>query len=323
LTAEPVTLNASYQLQHLLVGTVEPAGGAVLRYTPASPDGYFRDGAEVIVRLELRPGFEFLGWDGAASGLLREITLRITAPLAIHAKLEPIPALVPESVQSSAGPIPANAVAPGSIVSIYGVSLAGDLKIGPANPLAQTLGSVTVRLGSRILPLLFVSPGQINAQMPSDLPDGEHRLLVRWEGKPEASTSARVKRNAPGIFYETIADRPIGLFQRPDGSHVTLDAPAKANELVTVLTTGLGPYRVTPPDGFVVPLSPNFTLVDPVEIHIGDSAILPEYAGVAEGRVGINAVRFRIPAGLGAATTVPFRLIVNGQESNTVLLPLE
>src|SRR5256885_917050 len=44
------------------------------------------------------------------------------------------------------------------------------------NPLAQTLGGVTVRVGDRFMPLIFVSPSQINLQLPDDLPLGAQTI---------------------------------------------------------------------------------------------------------------------------------------------------
>jgi uncharacterized protein (TIGR03437 family) len=72
--------------------------------------------------------------------------------------------------------------------------------MGPRNPLAQTLADVVVTVGDRLLPLLFVSPQQINAQVLSDVPDGEHTLRVRWTGKPDVTGTFVVSRNSPGLF---------------------------------------------------------------------------------------------------------------------------
>ena len=44
---------------------------------------------------------------------------------------------------------------------------------GRTAPLAQTLGCVTVRTGDRLLPLFFVSPSQINVQLPDDTATGD------------------------------------------------------------------------------------------------------------------------------------------------------
>jgi len=69
-----------------------------------------------------------------------------------------------------------------SIISIFGESLAPVLEIGRVNPLAQSIAGVTVTVSDRILPLLYVSPTQINAQVPSDLGDGDYTLQVHNNG---------------------------------------------------------------------------------------------------------------------------------------------
>src|SRR5207248_11522925 len=133
-----------------------------------------------------------------------------------------------------------DAVAPGSIVSLFGVNLAPSLQVGPDNPLAQSLADVTVRIGGKLLPLLFVSPEQINAQLPPDLAEGVYTLTVRWEGKPDAVTDFTVARNAPGLFNRVVDGRAFGLFLHENGDPITTDSPARRNETVTLLGTGLG-----------------------------------------------------------------------------------
>lgn len=41
------------------------------------------------------------------------------------------------------------------------------------------------------VPLFFVSPGQINVQLPSNLVGGSHTLTLHLEGKPEASEKSQ------------------------------------------------------------------------------------------------------------------------------------
>ncbi len=69
-------------------------------------------------------------------------------------------------------------VAPGSIISIYGANLTSELKIGPSNPLSQTIDDMYVTVNGSILPLIFVSPTQINAQLLSTLGEGDYTLQV-------------------------------------------------------------------------------------------------------------------------------------------------
>jgi uncharacterized protein (TIGR03437 family) len=194
---------------------------------------------------------------------------------------------------------------------------------GPDSPLVQTLAGVTVTVDDRLLPLLFVSPGQINAQLPSDLAEGVQTLRVHSEGQPDVSGTFTVQRNAPGLFYKPIAGKPYLVVLHQDGSLVSSKSPAHRGELVTAMGTGFGPYQVQPLDGFAAPNSDRYKLIDRAELVFGDKIIEPEYAGAAPGRVGMTAIRFRVRDPLPQAATIEIKARINGHNSNTVLLPLE
>ena len=52
--------------------------------------------------------------------------------------------------------------------------------------------------------LIYVSPDQINAQLPGDLEPGDYRLTVRTEGMPDVKSDFTVVRNAPGLFVNMV-----------------------------------------------------------------------------------------------------------------------
>ena len=319
----PVTLNLSYMLRNHLTATVTPSEGASVATSPATADGYFDAQAQVQVTAQTKLGFTFQSWDGDLSSSSPTVTLSMSSPKSLHAVLKRVPALLDGAVKNAAGDTPLNAVAAGSIVSIQGVNLASDLLVGPSSPLTQTLENVTVRIGSKILPLVFVSPTQINAQLPPDLVDGNYKLTVQSNGNPDVSADFTVARNAPGLYNTVVDGQAFGLFLHENGDPITSDSPAHRGETVTLLGTGFGPLLQMSPEGFPVPESDTSVLADPLSIVAGDNAIVPTYAGAAAGRVGVMAIRFPIGDPLPTATTLPIRVNVGNQDSNTVLLPLE
>src|SRR5688572_28904876 len=87
---------------------------------------------------------------------------------------------------ASSRPAPENFVSPGAIISIYGTGLArearevrpGDLDNGS---LPETLAGVSVFFGSVAAHLFYVSPLQINAQVPTSLQPGVWEVSLRFD----------------------------------------------------------------------------------------------------------------------------------------------
>jgi uncharacterized protein (TIGR03437 family) len=180
-----------------------------------------------------------------------------------------------------------------------------------------------VTVGDRILPLLFVSPQQINAQVPSDLPDGQYTLRVRWTGQPDVIGAFTVSRNAPGLFARMVDDKAYATAFHEDGTLITPDSPARRGETVTIYGTGFGPYTDKVIDGFLLPNPCNLQLADPVQVTAAGTPIQPVWSGGAGGMVGANVTRIVITDDLPHSATVDLAVSVNGHTSNTVLLPVE
>jgi uncharacterized protein (TIGR03437 family) len=215
-------------------------------------------------------------------------------------------------------------MAPGSVISIYGNSLAPALQVATTNPLPQSLGNVTVTIGNYILPLLFVSPAQINAQLPSELVDGNYTLLVQQTGQPDVSGQLTVSRDAPGVFTQANAQQvPLVLALHQDGTMVTFDAPAIHGETISLYGTGFGPYATTIVDGFFVPATPPVDLSDSVTLNVGALVETPVFAGAAPGMVGMTLVQMKITDDIPSGTTVNLTVTVNAKQSTMVVLPLQ
>ncbi len=317
------TVTANYQSTYLLSATASPAGAATFQFSPASSNGFYASGTAVTVSASASANYSFEQWQGDASGSLASVTLQMTQPHSVTAVFERTGNDGINSVVNAAGSGPENALAPGSLISIYGPKLAPGTETGPASPLTQTLEGVTVTIGDQLLPLLMVSPGQISAQLPSGLGIGNQTLVVHNPGQPDASASFNTQRNAPGLFSQQISGQAYWLAMHADGTLVTPTSPALQGETITALGTGFGPYHPQPPDGFAVPPSPAFPLADQAELVFSGKTVKPDFAGAAPGRVGVTQVLFLIADPFPTGTTVEVKVQVNGQESNTVLLPLE
>jgi len=316
-------LIARYQTHYRLEAIAVPAGAASFELDPPSPDAFYPAGTHVTVTARPQTGYRFLRWAGDLEGTYPVAALTLSSARQAVALFDEVPQVAPTGVRSAAGETPSGAVAPGSLISIYGTNLALWTEVGPQSPMAQTLGGATVRVGDRLLALAYAAPDQINAWLPYDLAEGLHTLAVRREGYPDATAEFHVARNAPGLFSRLIDSKPFALAAHEDGSPVLPDSPARRGELVSIYATGLGPYQRTPIYGFPLPGAPAYRLVDLTEVFLGGWPVKHEFAGGAAGFAGCDVIRLRITDELPRGATVELRVRVAGVESNTVLLPLE
>jgi uncharacterized protein (TIGR03437 family) len=322
LNGEAQTIFANYGYSYRLTVASDPPGAVDFRLSPSTQDLFFPTDTPVTVTAVARAGFRFRRWDFDLAGVYNVGQVVVSGPRSVLAMADRIPYIAPAGIQNAAGHTPDGTVAPGSIITIYGESLAPQIEVGPTNPLAQTIAGVVVTVNDRILPLLFVSPEQINAQLLSDMPAGDYTLTVRWTGKTDVTGTFTIARNAPGLFSRFADPQPYSMAAHEDGSQVTPTSPAQEGELVSVFGTGFGPYDRKIVDGFSVSNVSAPALIDVLEVETGTLTIQPEWSGAAAGFVGVDITKFRVPEGI-SSTNVELRVKVNGRPSNTVILPVQ
>ena len=323
LTGDPQAIWANYRTMNLLVAVANPPAGASWTILPASPDGYYDSQSTVNISVSANPGYRFLRWNGDLSGIVPSGTLAMNQPHSVTAVLSLAPYVAPAGMMNGAGLTPKPDLASGSVVTVYGASLANAVVVGPDSPLAQTLGGVTARIGDRLAPLFFVAPSQINLQLPSGLDPGPYTLTISVQGLPDVSANFTVARNAPGLFTFPLGDQTLALVLHEDGTLVTPDSPALRGELLTLYATGLGPLDPPRPDGLAIPDTPPFNAVDPVTVLVGDATLPAEAAFAAPGRVAVDAVQFRLADGAPSGTSAALRIQINQRLSNTVQMSVK
>jgi uncharacterized protein (TIGR03437 family) len=327
-TSDATVLVARYSNLNRLRLSSTPENGVNWVTDPApGPGGYFTAGTRVQVTAQTKPGFKFIRFEGSLTGSWNSGTVTLNVPRSVLARLQEIPALPEGAVRNAAGETPDAVVAPGSLISIKGVHLSPDIEKGPDSPLAQTLQGVIVLQNGRMLPLVSVSPDEIIAQLPSDVPEGDTSLTVRPPDQPSVSTNFSVARNAPGLFSlpDGDPDVPIALAFHEDGTPITPDSPAKAGELVSLLGTGFGASDPAALDGFAAPKDTPMPLnsKDVVQLTVGIDPRPFDWCGTAPERVGYSLIRFLMDPTMGQAQNIEVKVTINGRDSNVVLLPLE
>jgi uncharacterized protein (TIGR03437 family) len=195
------------------------------------------------------------------------------------------------------------ALAPGSLVSLFGLNLSG----------------ATVQFDSISAPVLFSSSSQLNLQVP-------------WELEGKSSTSVTVTANSvtsspqaipvgvadPGIFSMGAPVGGQGAIVNLAGILVDASSPAHAGDYLEIYANGLGPVTNTPQTGAAP--SVLSTLIGNPAVTIGGVPAPVSWAGLAPGFIGLYQVNVQVPQGIAAGDAVPVVLSTGATASNTVTI---
>ncbi len=217
---------------------------------------------------------------------------------------------------------PAGGVAPGSIVAIFGTELSTATAGAEVVPLPSVLSDTLVTFNNLTAPLFFVSPTQIVAQVPFDLPVGPAGVQVRRGGLPSPPQMVRVAAVSPGIFALSGQGAGAGaILHAADFSLVSDEAPARPGEFVAIYCTGLGALQTPVTTGEVPPVPPPRSLATP-EVYIADRPAVVSFSGLAPGLVGVYQVNVQVPTQTPAGTHF-VQMLVNGVFSNSVTMAVQ
>lgn len=177
------------------------------------------------------------------------------------------------------------AYAPGEIMAVFGTLLSGSTQSAPGTPLPTTLGGVTATINGTAVPLYFVSPGQINLQIPYGLAaDSIATLVVTYNGQ-SASSEFLITSAAPGIFVDPATGAPAGA------------ESAQRGQTIAIYVTGQGAVNPQPSTG-ATPASgtvPTPTILPIVSVG-GVTVSTPYvYVGIPAWSVGVTQINFTIP----------------------------
>ncbi len=210
-------------------------------------------------------------------------------------------------------------VSSGSLVSLFGSNLAQGTEVAAAQPLPRTLAGTQVLVNDVAAPLFFVSPTQINFQMPVEALGVQVPVIVVAGGVRGLTEAAFVAPVAPGIFSATPGGTGQGAVLNQDFTLNSAQNPAHPGSVIQIFATGLGatnpPISTGQPGSSAPPF--NSTAQTPAVLINGVSAEVL-FSAVAPGFVGLYQVNAKVPANTPAGDAVALQIGANTQLSNTV-----
>jgi uncharacterized protein (TIGR03437 family) len=244
---------------------------------------------------------------------MKGLCFLLAVPVAAVILQAQTPVITPGGVLNGASFTKGQAVAPGSLVSIFGSELSAGLTQNDTVPLSTSLSNVAVRINNIPAGLYFVSPGQVNAQIPWDvLPSagssGTATVVVTRNGVASQGEPVTIVPVAPAIFYLpdaggwAIAINADGSLAAPENAIPTVAThPAGVGDVVAILATGLGAVDSPIANGAGSTDKLRRTVVLPL-VLLGGQAAPVAFSGLAPQFPGVNQVNFSVPQGAPKGT---------------------
>lgn len=267
----------------------------------------------------------------------------VVIPVALNVIL--VPLFSSENLLNAASFALEQSPASGGLASVFGF-FPGVTDEGAADiPLPPEMQDVTIRMRSKAValneadekgqdehvpaPLLFVSDGQINFQIPWETPPGLTEMIVTVDGLDSEPVEVLLAEVNPGIFtYDfgpgrAVAFMPNGVLAQPVGSIPNVTSqPIQIGEVLVILATGLGPLTGPPMTSGDNSLDESGAYVRrdtafAVRVFIGGQEAQVLFSGSSPQFVGVNQVNVIVPEGVEPGTEVTIVLEVNGLPSRS------
>jgi uncharacterized protein (TIGR03437 family) len=177
--------------------------------------------------------------------------------------------------------------APGMLLSVYGTALGNFTQPAGVIPLPQYLAGFEATVNGVLTPLYYVSPNQVNLQIPYETAPGTAELVV---GNPYANSnnfSIQIVPAATGIFMTN------GFVAAPFSS-------AAAGQTTTLFITGDG--QVSPSLATGTSPASNTPLARlpkpnlPATVTVAGQTAIVDFIGIPSGLVGVTQINYEVPA---------------------------
>jgi uncharacterized protein (TIGR03437 family) len=240
---------------------------------------------------------------------------------------------VPESVAGIASVSAASftgLLASDSIAALFGTGLATTTAAATSTALPTELGGITVTVLDangvrRTAPLFFVSPTQVNFQMPSATSAGPAVIYVQRNGTVVGQGAATVATVAPGLFSANASGQGVAaavVLRIKDG--------VQSFEPVAQFNTATNRFEAVPIDlggateqVFLVAFGGGFrnrSALSAVSAAIGGTSSEVSFAGSQGSLIGVDQVNIRIPRSLIGRGNADVILQADGKSANTVTI---
>jgi uncharacterized protein (TIGR03437 family) len=178
------------------------------------------------------------------------------------------------------------ALAPGGVLSIYGSNLASASGSAPFAPLPVMMAGTAVTINGIPAPLYYVSPAQLNVQVPYQIPAGSTATVMVKNNGESASATFDVSAKAPAIFTFG-SDAPVPYATAARGQEIETFITG-AGAVSPAVATGATPAAGTALAGLPAPTGT-------VGVTVGGVNAVIDFAGIPTWSVGVVQINYTVP----------------------------
>lgn len=221
--------------------------------------------------------------------------------------------------------------APGQVLSLFGTNLGGSAVTASGQPWPTALGGTSVSVrdaagNTQAAGLIFVSPSQVNLQLPSALAAGPSRVSIVRNGVTIAEDTIDAVATAPNLFVRQVngSIRPVGEVLSVDSTGVTRTAPLLTAANDGTLTPGRLTFSSTSGPLTVVLYGTGLNGANQtVTARVADVSANVTYAGPQGQFAGLDQFNIEIPRSLVGRGDVTLSTSVNGMPATAVRLSID
>ncbi len=218
-------------------------------------------------------------------------------------------------------------LAPGSYITLFGSGLSDSTKSASGTSLPLQIDSATVSFDAPGVSvpgrMYYVSPGQVNVQIPWEL-----------QGQASAQVKVRVDQSFGGLVTVPLHEYSPAVFSYVSGANafaaaldlnykpITTQNAARRGSVIQIYANGLGPVDRTPASGEPAPMDVLARTLATPTVSVGGVAAVVSFSGLAPGFSGLYQVNVTVPEG-AAVGNQELAISQGGVAAKTVLLPVQ
>jgi uncharacterized protein (TIGR03437 family) len=230
-----------------------------------------------------------------------------------------VPVLFPNRVVANLNSRNGAPLSSGMVAQLFGSALAPSIAEPNVIPLPKAFNGTRVVIGGFEAPLYYLSDGQLNVQVPTELePNKEYSIFVEANGGYTLPDTILLAQTQPGVVAFSDG-RLVAQHSDAVASLVTATSPARPGETITIYLVGMGetdpPVATSAPSPSVEPLA---RVKSQPTVTIGGKSPTILYAGLTPFLVGLYQITMTLPADVSG--DLPVIITQDGVEANATVL---